>query len=296
MSTGAFALLRARGFLNRPVRPEMPRVANWHAGELLFSARLGDITNTWKLQIDSSNSRARGDPQRLTSGTGLDAYPSLTADGHLVFAGLTNSSDVWVLPADTNAAKAVGQPQRVTGTIGPHQFASLSADGRLLAYSSVRYGRPRVWIKNLETGTEMPVSKSTGRECMPHLSADGSLILYTSCDENGASFVVPVQGGTADRICTDCATTYDVSSDNRVVLYRKENTLRAFNLFSRQDTLFMQNAKAKLYQSRFSPDSRWVAFEALRGNASRLYVAAVRDSTTPAREGEWIALTGDEGW
>ncbi len=83
-STGAFARLREKGF-NGIDTWEMPRVANWHSNELLFSARRGDSSNVWKVQIDGSTSRVTGDPQRLTSGTGLDAYPSMTADGRLLF-------------------------------------------------------------------------------------------------------------------------------------------------------------------------------------------------------------------
>jgi eukaryotic-like serine/threonine-protein kinase len=172
----------------------------------------------------------------------------------------------------------------------------LSADGKLLAYSSVRYRRPRAWIKNLESGTETPVASSTASAYMGQLSPDGSLLAYGSGDENGTGLVVPVRGGTADQFCTKCASVYDVSPDNKVVLYRKGATIRAFDLVSRRDSLFMQSANCYTYQHKFSRDGRWVTFEALYGTRSRLYVAALRNSVSPAPENEWIPLTGDEGW
>jgi hypothetical protein len=80
------------------------------------------------------------------------------------------------------------------------------------------------------------------------------------------------------------------------VLYRKGNAIRAFNLASRRESLFMQSAKYRVHQHKFSPDGEWVTFEALHGNRSRLFVAALRGNGLPAQEDEWIPVTVDEGW
>jgi len=291
-STGAFRLLGEKGFR---LGLNAPRVASWIGDELLFFGRAGDSGNVWKIHIAGSNSRVEGDPQRLTSGTGLDAYPSLTADRRLLFAGLTDSSDVWTLPMDTNTPNAPGRPLRVTETIGPHRGASLSLDGKLLVYSSTRYGHSQTRIKDLDTGTDTPVAgKADG---LVQLSSDGSLLVYNTGDEDRKGLVVPVRGGTtADQFCTDCNSPYDISPDNKVVLYRKAKVIRAFNLASHRDSLFMQRDGYQLYQHKFSPDGRWITFEAVRHGQSRLYIAALRNSVTPAPEGEWIAITADEGW
>jgi WD40-like Beta Propeller Repeat len=260
--TGAFAHLRGRGFTI--AWRDAPRIANWSGDDLLFSARVGDSANLWKIHIAGFDSHLTGNPQRLTSGIGLDVYPSLTTDGHLVFASLTNSVNVWTLPADTNRGKVTGQLKRATESIGPNQFASLSADGKLLAYSSVRYNRPHLWIKNLETGREWPVTNSSASEVRPQLSSDGSILAYYSGDQNGNGSVVavPVRGGVPDQLCRDCVSPYDISPDNNVVLYRKGAVLRAFDLRSRRDRLFLNSKDYRLYQSRFSPDGSWVTFGA----------------------------------
>jgi Tol biopolymer transport system component len=236
------------------------------------------------------------DPQRLTSGTGLDAFPSMTGDGRLLFAGLMNSSDVWIVPVVTNSPTVVGKPQRVTESVGPHYFASLSMDGKLLAYSSVRYGHPRGWIKNLENGTARPVTSGAASQVVSQLSSDGSLVVYTTGGENGAGFVVPVQGGASDQFCDHCATAYDLPPDNKIVLYRKGKTIRAFNLVSRRESIFMQSPNHGTYQHKFSPDGQWVTFEALHGKRSQLFVAALDGNGLPAPENQWIPVTVDEGW
>ena len=293
--TGAFAWLREKGFQGTDTW-EAPRVAKWHSNELLFSARRGDSSNVWKVKIDRSTSRVTGEPQRLTSGTGLDAHPSMTADGRLLFAGLINSSDVWILPLDANGATAVGKLRRVTETVGPHYFASLSTDGKLLAYSSVRYGHPRGWIMHLESGTVTPVASGGESQNVNQLSSDGSLVVYTTGGKNGAGFVVPVRGGSSDQFCDRCTNAYDLSPDNKVVLYRRGNAIRAFNLVSRRESLFMESPNYRTFQHKFSPDGRWVTFEALRGTRSRLFVAARSGNGLPVPENEWIPVTMDEGW
>jgi DNA-binding winged helix-turn-helix (wHTH) protein/Tol biopolymer transport system component len=207
--TGAFPRFRKKGF-TLAWRDE-PRVANWSGNELLFSARVGDSVNLWKIHIGSSDPRVTGNPQRLTSGTELEVYPSLTADGRLVFASLTNSLNVWTLPVvDASSGTVVGQSRRATEAIGPHQYASLSVDGKLLAYSSVRYGHPHVWIKDFQSGKESPLTSTGPSEHGPQLSSDGSLVTFISGDRRTNGFVVPVRGGVADQFCTDCASPYDL--------------------------------------------------------------------------------------
>jgi Tol biopolymer transport system component/DNA-binding winged helix-turn-helix (wHTH) protein len=294
ISTNAFALLREKGF--NLSGSDAPRVARWHANELLFVARRGDTTNVWNVEIDRSTSRVSGDPHQLTAGTGLDAYPSVSADGHLLFAILTNSKDVWILPANTNAATVAGPLRRITETAGSHLFVSLSADGNLLAYSAERYGRLHAWIKNLKSNAETPVA--TGMtNAMARLSSDGSLLAYTTgTNPDGPGFIVPVRGGAPDQVCTKCQSIYDISPDNHVVLYRRGNAIRAFDLISRRDSLFMQSAKYHVYQDKFSPDGRWVTFEAIHDNRSRVYVTKLLSGAEAAPETEWIPVTADEGW
>jgi Tol biopolymer transport system component len=209
---------------------------------------------------------------------------------------MTNSIDVWTVPIDANDAAAVGQLKRVSEAVGPHLYPSLSEDGKLLAYSSTRQGHGYVWIKNLESGKESRVVTHTETEGVGQLSPDGSLVTYVNSGSSTGGFVVPVQGGTTRQFCTGECSPYSISRDNKVVLYRFGKFLRAFNLDSGQDGLFLHSANYHLYQSVFSPDQRWVVFEAVHRRRSRLYVAAVRDGAPSLSEKDWIPLTADEGW
>jgi eukaryotic-like serine/threonine-protein kinase len=140
------------------------------------------------------------------------------------------------------------------------------------------------------------VTSGTASESMVQLSPDGSLLAYTSDAENGTGLVVPVRGGSTDQFCANCTSTYDLSPDNQTVLYRKGDSIRAFNLVSRRETLFMQSPNFHVYQHKLSLDGHWVTFETVHQRLSRIFVAALRDNETPAPESEWIPVTGDEGW
>jgi Tol biopolymer transport system component/DNA-binding winged helix-turn-helix (wHTH) protein len=292
--TGAFASLEKGGFSVR--WPDNPRVASWSGDQLLFSARVGDSVNLWKIDMGGSDWRVTGVPERLTSGTEMDAYPSLTADGRLVFASLTNSLHVWTLPMETDRETVTGPVRRITETIGPHQFGSLSADGKLLTYSSIRYGHAQIQIKDLQSGREWPLTNSAATERRPLLSPDGSLVEFFGGEPPGRGFVAPVRGGAPSEFCSDCASGYDVSSDNTVVLYRRQHTIRAFNLRSRQDTPLLESVNYGFAQSKFSPDSHWVTFEAAHSGRSWLFIAALRNLMTAAPESEWIPVAAGGDW
>jgi hypothetical protein len=140
------------------------------------------------------------------------------------------------------------------------------------------------------------VTGGTASESMPQLSADGSLLAYSSDAESGIGSVAPVQGGPTDQFCTNCASTYDLSSDNRVVLYRKGESIRAFDLVARRESLFMQVPDVHVYQHKLSLDRRWVTFETVQRRLSRIFVAALESGGTPVPESGWIPITSGEDW
>jgi len=92
-----------------------------------------------------------------------------------------------------------------------------SPDGRLVAFSSDRDGRPRIWLEQLAGGGE--VALTSGPDDLPRFSPDGAQILFSRDTGGGpALYRVPVLGGEARKVLDD-ADDADFSPDGRQIAF-----------------------------------------------------------------------------
>ena len=192
--TGARAAL---GDLN----PARIIARDWVGNHIVFSAESGGSESIWRVRISEGNWQVRDAPERLTSGSGLETRPRLSASGTLTFAGLQEDLDVWALPVRTNQGLVTGEIRRMIQDAAVDWNPSLSGDGRWLAYQSNRGGSMQVWVNDLETGK---LSHITHSEQVPDLvnaalfARDGSRVAYREARGDAESlFVMPVRGGFA---------------------------------------------------------------------------------------------------
>jgi Tol biopolymer transport system component len=105
------------------------------------------------------------------------------------------------------------EPPRVRAlTVSGHDSEpAASPDGHLVAFQSNRDGRPRIWIKQLASGGEEPVTD--GPDSRPRFSPDGSALLFAR-DEGGALSIYRqgLVGGAARKVI-DEASDADWSPD-----------------------------------------------------------------------------------
>ena len=79
----------------------------WTGDRIVFAGTFGDSVNLWQLSLSRQDFRAAGVAQRLTSGAGVEADPSLWAGPdktRLVFSSLAANVDLWSLPLDPDHA------------------------------------------------------------------------------------------------------------------------------------------------------------------------------------------------
>jgi Tol biopolymer transport system component len=79
----------------------------------------------------------------------------------------------------------------------------VSPDGKMVAFSSSRDGRPRIWLRQISGGGELALTE--GPDSFPSFSPDGATILFVRQADNGSSDIyrVAALGGTARKIIED---------------------------------------------------------------------------------------------
>jgi Tol biopolymer transport system component len=258
----------------------------------------------WRVGI-SSRYHAEGPVQRLTAGTENELQPS-AAGARIAFATLAQNENIWSLSVDPNTGKASGEPRRVTSTAAADVLPIPSADGKKIAFASNRTGNLHVWIKDLETGTETPLTSTPYNELPWLISPDGSRVVYCVFDstgrDSGGCFIATTAGGAARSFCADCSPSsiQDWIENGDKFLFKKgiatDTELILRDAESGRETLVVGHQKYSATAARFSPDGRWLTFQTVIEPATRrqIFVAPIRNGVA-AGEGDWIPITDGSG-
>jgi eukaryotic-like serine/threonine-protein kinase len=273
----------------------------WISAEnmVLFSARLGDSTNLWKVPLSPETWQVSGLPQRVTFVTGEEAQPSIAADGRLVFSDLISNVDIWSLPIQANQGRVTGEAQRLTQDAARDYCPSVSADGKTLVFLSERSKNTDIWKKDMESGKETALSATPFSEGYPVISDDGTKVAYIIDDSQiTATYVLGINRGVSEKIRDGWHRPADWSSDGKWILCtlpERDKSHRSrvglLNVFSQEKFDLLQHPDWVLHSLRFSPDERWVAFHATNNPMTRRIFIAPCIKGEAVGESEWIAVT-----
>jgi len=129
-----------------------------------------------------------------------------------IAAGLVAGALVAVFLLPRPAAQS---PTLRVMTFSGSDFApSVSPDGRAVAFVSERDGSSRIWLKQVESGSETPLTEGPN-DNWPRYSHDGSWILYIS---NKALYRIPSLGGEARKVLDNVASA-DWSPDSHEIVF-----------------------------------------------------------------------------
>ncbi len=159
----------------------------WVPGEnaVLFSATKAatnafrDSINIWSVRLSPKNWKALAPARQLTSGTAYDGHPAMTQSGDLLFASAEMKTGVWMLPLNANDGKVTGEMKQLTKGTAFHGQPSVALDGSKVVYYATRSGNMDIWIKDLDTGKEWPLTSTPTGENSPQISADGATVVYS---------------------------------------------------------------------------------------------------------------------
>jgi Tol biopolymer transport system component/DNA-binding winged helix-turn-helix (wHTH) protein len=300
VKTGASKVLGQQG-LRHGLGTFVPEA--WIGDAVVFSARLGDAQNLWKVPISLETLRVAGPVVRLTSGTEQESQASFSADGRAVFSTLRGAHNIWLLPLDARSGKVTGELRQVTSQARQFLMPDLSVDGRILVYLEAKKEND-VWVKDLETGQETGVLSTPQDQMFPRVTSDGSRVAYAVPGQDSGTrdiYVVPTRGGIPRKVCDNCGWYIAMSPSGERVAYTADdfvmqvevNTGEKRQLLRRRRAFTGQSIEALTWESRYSPDGRWLAFMASDGIRHQVFIA---DLQTGSPEAEWVEATAPSGF
>ncbi len=270
----------------------------WVNDMLYFTARSEQKSNLWQLRVPLDTRRAEGDSQRILSGEENYSHASVTRDGRMFYTATRDNINLWVAPLDAESGRITGASRRFYASLGPTVRPSLSRDGRWLAFTADRSGQQDVWLRDMETDSEWPVTANRHRFFTPTgvITPDGKWLAYTQYEQGKTvTYLRPTQGGGAATVlCNDCETPRDWSSDGNTLLYSRSSHNYSIGTVERgtgMRTLLAQSDRFPILSPRFGPGDRWIAFHAMETPEIRKVVALAIAGTSSVAERQWIPIT-----
>lgn len=252
---------------------------------MVFSSTLGRSVDLWSVRL-SSDGLVLGEPRRLTAGGLDDDHASASADGRIVYESGTTRVRLWSVALEEEHAEVA--PTRVSSGVADERRPDLAR--RVQALLFLR--DDSVWVRDVREGKERIAIEGPARGAL--LRPDGAQIIFRTGAE-GLS-LADARGGPPSEICAECRALNDWSEDGRFVLASgntRENRggVRLLDLETRESVMLLKRPDAGLWDPRFSPDGRWVAFHATAaGKPRQVFIAGAGDSA-PIPVDQWVAVT-----
>ena len=274
---------------------------------VVFTARLSDGLNIWRLSLDPQNWEPTSPPERLTFGVGDDTSPNLLSTGELIFARSTSNFDVWAVPFDADQGRVRGEAYRLTDDPRDELGPSVSGDGKRLAYG-LRQGRQwSLWAKDLERGRSWSFPIDDTSRVYPSITSSGMRLAYEirppGQSRSSTLFTAPFEGGPPTRVCSDCGDPRQWTLDESAIVTEGRGAdgrgSANVNLVAVEDGALQVLADSAVnagkdlavYDGSLSSDGKWVAFHQLTDSAARqIFVAPVLEGRTMT-EPDWIPIT-----
>lgn len=152
---------------------------------------------------------------------------------------------------------SIGRRRQLTLDPGLEIDPALSPDGKLVAYAAGPAGRTRLYVRQVDGGTPVPVVREPGGfQRFPSWSPDGGRLLFLSA--RGIE-LAPALGGTPRLlVAVGSGVPGPVSPDGRSFLYVVRDSLYVRPLEGGPARLIVTGFE--LHSLAWSPDGRWIAY------------------------------------
>jgi Tol biopolymer transport system component/DNA-binding winged helix-turn-helix (wHTH) protein len=283
-----------------------------HSGTAIYFERtFRGARNIWRMKVDPQTLKAVA-IERLTTGTDLDTGFSASPDGRkLAFTSESRRVQAWMFPFDAQRGRVTGSGSAVTSQGMEAWQTNISRDGRRLVFLAKRSGRWELWEKSLSDRNETPIAADDSYvRDVPQWSPDGTRLAYLRRNySTGEGQAVIWSKSRGEEPITTLSPlgpiVFDWSPNGEWLLASQINAetrqteiwvlpVTGSAVKGNERKLIACDAKTNLWQSRFSPDGRWIVFEA-EENKPIVHKATIY--VTPATGGEpWTTITEGNHW
>jgi Tol biopolymer transport system component/predicted Ser/Thr protein kinase len=291
-------------------RPVLSLAWSPSGNALYFEYALSGTRNIWKLTINPEKLRGTA-IERLTTGSGPDSGVAISADGkRLAFTAQSERTRIRLFPFDASTGRLSGTGQAITAPGRTAWDPVLSRDGKKIAFCvELDAERGELWEKSLLDGREAPIITDDFDRKYPQWSPEGTRLAYSRSmlSDNKYQLMAWSSESRSEEPLTTPSDTLglisDWSLDSKSLLVSQPSRdgneeIWTYTLASAPNAetaarRIASNLKYDLWQSHFSPDGRWIVFEATsasqQGTVSALYVM-------PLEGGQWTRITEGKVW
>jgi dipeptidyl aminopeptidase/acylaminoacyl peptidase len=181
--------------------------------------------------------------------------------------------------------------RRIGSSAEPAEWASLnlSKDDNHLALVRSHPKGTDIWSIDLERNVPTRLTSDSLGNGDPNFSADGRTIFFSSVQRGSSEiFRKPASGIGEPQLVAATGRLSDVSRDGRLLLQlRVAEGLAAISLPDGKSTTFLGATNSAVDEARFSPDSKWVAFNRNETDREEVYVVSY-----PGSEQRWQVSVG----
>jgi len=276
----------------------------WRRDRVVFAARDDTARFVLDIPVSTRNWRAQAPPRTLTFGTGIDDDPYPAPSGAIAFTSYRYEVNLWSRSVDESGHVRDKEPQKLTAGAAYHTSASMNAGGTRVVFLLGRSPSRGVWIRDVSTGRESPVTVDATDKCSAAISADGSRAAWSVCGPGReaiytAAINPDLSVSVAERVCEDCGRVVDWSRAGDSILFADHShpvRIGVITLSNGSRTM-ISSSRYNLDRARFSPDGKWMALTAAqtRGDRAQIFAIPLQDGK-PAAESSWIPVTSGDSW